>query len=150
MLRRAAAFGMELGYVSRRRRPHLEAATGCRPLALGELAEWSDVVSLHVGYTPALHHVVDRAFLQALGPDGLLVNTSRGRLVDQPALAQALAAGEVGGAGLDVFETEPLDPGDPILAAPNVVLTPHVAGGNRTVLVEEIGRLVAAIAPEGR
>jgi len=147
VLRRAAGFGMELGYVSRRRRPHLERTTGCRPLAHAELAEWSDVVSLHVGYSAALHHVADRSFLQALGPDGLLVNTSRGLLVDQAALTLALAAGEVGGAGLDVFETEPLDPGDPILTAPNVILTPHVGAGNRTVLVEEIGRLVAAIAP---
>lgn len=144
VLRRAHGFGMTLGYASRRPRPHLEDETGCARVDLAELAAWADVASLHVGYDPSLRHLVDRSFLEALGPRGFLVNTSRGRLVDEEALEAALRAGGIAGAGLDVFDTEPLAPDHPLRTAPNAILTPHVGGGNRWTLVEEIAAALDA------
>ncbi len=65
-----------------------------------------------------------------MAPDSLVVNVGRGGLVDQPALTEALRDGRLAGAGLDVFETEPLDPGDPLWSLPNVIVTPHNAGAS--------------------
>lgn len=144
VLRRARGFGMALGYASRRPRPHLEDETGCVRVDLAELAAWSDVASLHVGYDRSLRHLVGPSFLDALGPQGILVNTSRGRLVDEAALDAALRGGGIAGAGLDVFDTEPLAPDHPLRTAPNAILTPHVGGGNRWTLVEEIAEALNA------
>ncbi len=88
----------------------------------------SDVVSLHAPMTPASYHLISVAELRAMKPTAILVNTSRGPLVDETALAQALSEGRIGGAGLDVFEIEPPSPDNPLLRAPNAVLSPHTAG----------------------
>jgi phosphoglycerate dehydrogenase-like enzyme len=90
------------------------------------LAE-ADVVSLHLPLVPETAHVIDAGALALMKPGAILINTGRGGLVDQTALAAALVSGRLAGAGLDVFETEPPPGVDPVLAAPNVVLTPHVA-----------------------
>jgi phosphoglycerate dehydrogenase-like enzyme len=90
------------------------------------LAE-ADIVSLHLPLVPETEHTIDAAALDRMKRGAILINTGRGGLVDQPALAAALAAGHIAGAGLDVFELEPLPPDDPILLLPNVVVTPHVA-----------------------
>lgn len=90
------------------------------------LAE-ADVVSLHLPLTPDTEHVIDTASLARMKPGAILINTGRGGLVDQTALVAALAAGQIAGAGLDVFAVEPLLPGHPLLDLPNLVLTPHVA-----------------------
>jgi glyoxylate reductase len=91
----------------------------------------ADVVSLHVDLNPSTHHLIDAAALARMKPTAILINTARGGVVDQAALTQALVDGRIAGAGLDVLETEPPDPNDPILRLPNVVILPHI--GSATV-----------------
>lgn len=146
VLRRARAFGMEVAYSGRRRAPRLEEELGAMHLPLEELPAWADVVSLHLPYAPELRGVVDADFLAALGPEGILINTSRGLLVDTAALVVALRSGTIRGAGLDVFDREPLPEGHPLLEAPNVILTPHVAAGTRWHLVTDVVRTIEAVA----
>jgi D-3-phosphoglycerate dehydrogenase len=95
--------------------------------SLETLLARSDVVSLHVPLAPETKGLLDRDRLAAMRPGGLVVNVSRGGLIDESALADALASGQVGGAALDVFETEPLPSTSPLLAAPNTLFSPHVA-----------------------
>jgi phosphoglycerate dehydrogenase-like enzyme len=118
------------------------AAMGCRviytartrvddPVAayrtLDQLLAEADVVSLHLPLVPETQHVIDAGALGRMKPGAILINTGRGGLVDPSALAAALSSGRIAGAGLDVFETEPLPEGDPVLLLPNVVVTPHIA-----------------------
>lgn len=97
---------------------------------LGDLLAGCDAVSVHVPATPATRHLLDAAALALLPPDAIVVNTSRGGIVDEVALCEALRAGRLGGAALDVFETEPLDAqaAARFAGVPNLVLSPHVAG----------------------
>jgi len=122
---KAAALGLDVcvhdPYVAD---AEIEAA-GARPLPLEELLASSDIVSLHVPLTAGTHHLLDRRRLFSMREGAVLVNTSRGALVDEEALVDALAEGRLGGAGLDVFEQEPPGPGHPLLALPNVVVTSH-------------------------
>lgn len=101
-----------------------------RLLALDELLAQSDVVSLHVPLTDATRHLIGPDALSRMKPDAILVNAARGGVVDEKAVAEALAAGRLGSAALDVFETEPLTAGAAAKFAgvPNLVLTPHIAG----------------------
>jgi (S)-sulfolactate dehydrogenase len=90
----------------------------------------ADVVSLHVPLTPATTNLIDALRLRRMKPDAILLNASRGGVVDEAALAAALKAGELGGAALDVFVTEPLGlaQGEIFAGCPNLILTPHIAG----------------------
>jgi phosphoglycerate dehydrogenase-like enzyme len=91
------------------------------------LAE-SDYLSLHIPLTKATRHLIDRRALARMKPTAVLINVSRGPIVDEAALLEALQAGRLKGAGLDVFEREPLDPEHPLLRLENVIATQHVAG----------------------
>ena len=92
-----------------------------------EMAEKVDVISLHVPSTKETHHLINEAVLKALGPEGLLVNASRGPVVNEAALIQALKEGWIGGAGLDVYDPEPPSNDNPLFGLENTVLTPHLA-----------------------
>ncbi|MCV7172530.1 hydroxyacid dehydrogenase [Mycobacterium manitobense] len=95
--------------------------------ALPDLLAASDIVSLHLPLTPGTAGLLDRAALARMRPDAVLVNTSRGPIVDESALADALRSGRLAAAGLDVFGEEPAPPDHPLFGLPNVVVTPHVA-----------------------
>lgn len=104
-------------------------ALGWRYLpTMAEVLQQADVVSLHLRYSPDTEHIIGAKELALMKPTALFVNTARGQLVDQKALYEALHDGQIAGAGLDVFEQEPIDPHDPLLTLPNVVLSPHTAG----------------------
>jgi (S)-sulfolactate dehydrogenase len=115
---------------------------GCEHRSLEALLAESDVVSLHVPLTAETRGLIDARRLALMKPDAVLVNTARGGIVDEAALAARLREGKLGGAALDVFDEEPLAAGSPLADAPRLVLTPHVAG----VTVEANERVSALIA----
>ena len=131
LARRAKAFGMTIAY-SNRSPVATETATelGCARVDMDELLTTSDVVSLHCPYSPDTHHLIGAAQLSAMPTTAFLINTARGPVVDEAALAAALSSGQIAGAGLDVFENEPTVHAD-LLHLDNVVLIPHL--GSATV-----------------
>ncbi len=102
---------------------------------LAELLEQSDFVSLHCPLTPETHHLIDAAALARMRPTAILINTARGPIVDQAALAQALTDAAIAGAAVDVTDPEPPPPDDPLLGAPNLIITPHI--GSATHVARE-------------
>jgi glyoxylate reductase len=129
--RRARAFGMEIAYAGRRRaHAELEGELEARFLSFEELLGAADVVSLHCPLSAETHHLIDAAALDRMKPTACLINTTRGPVVDEAALAAALRSGAIAGAGLDVFEREPEVHPD-LLDLETVVLIPHL--GSATV-----------------
>jgi D-3-phosphoglycerate dehydrogenase len=126
--------GMNVIAWSRNADPDKAAAAGFRYVELDELLSTSDVVSVHLRLTEETEGFISAERLSKIKPSAILVNTARGAVVDEPALAAALADGRLAGAGLDVFGSEPIAAGDPILGLDNVVLTPHNAGQSTEVL----------------
>jgi phosphoglycerate dehydrogenase-like enzyme len=117
------AMGCEVVYTARHPVPDAAA----RFVSLHELLEQSDVVSLHLPLTEETNRMIDHAAIAGMKQGSILINTARGALVDETALADALQSGQLGGAGLDVFVDEPLPHDAALLALDNVVVTPHVA-----------------------
>ncbi|AXB44418.1 D-glycerate dehydrogenase [Amycolatopsis albispora] len=148
MARRAKAFGLEIVYSGRNRAPaEVEAELGARRLPLDELLRSADFVSLHCPLTPETRHLINADTLRTMKPGAYLVNTTRGAVVDEPALAEALADGVLAGAALDVFEKEPeVEPR--LLELENVVITPHLGSATvetRTEMALLAARNVAAV-----
>jgi glyoxylate reductase len=131
MARRARGFAMHVVYAGRRRAPpDVERALAATHLPIDDLFSQADFVSLHCPLTPDTRHLVNGARLARMKPGAVLVNTTRGPVVDEGALAAALASGPVGGAGLDVYEDEPRVHAD-LLRLENVVLAPHLGSADR-------------------
>ena len=128
--KRLRAFDVTLQYFDRYRplTPAQQEALGVKEVSLEELLQTSDVVSIHVPLTPETRGIVSKAQLEMMKPTSIIVNTSRGGIIDEVALAEALNAGTIAAAGLDVLEHEPPDPADPILKLDNAIITPHNAG----------------------
>lgn len=127
MIRLARAMGMEVVAWSFHPSPEKSARLGFHYVERDELLATCDAVSLHLKLTDASRGWLDSASLARMKPGALLVNTSRGAVVDEVALVGALESGRLGGAGLDVFAVEPLPPDSPLTRCEQVVLTPHVA-----------------------
>lgn len=125
-----AALGAKVLYTSRSPKPDAEAAFGAERVELRELLERSDAVSVHAPASEETHRLIGAEEIDLIGPDGVLVNTSRGPLVDADAVAEALKEDRLGAAGLDVYEGEPNVPPS-LLDAPRAVLLPHI--GSATV-----------------
>ena len=127
MVKPAHGFEMRVVYYDIKRRPPAEEeALGITYLPLPELLAVSDFVSIHVPLLPETRHLIDEAALRRMKPTAILINTSRGPVVDEKALVRALRQGWIAGCGLDVYEDEPrLAPG--LADCPNAVLTPHIA-----------------------
>lgn len=124
-------FGCEVVTWSRSRKPEL-IAHGLSYLSLEALLATSDIISLHVPLTEETFHLISKEKLSLCKPSAILINTARGNVVDIKALAEALKAGKLAGAGMDVYENEPpLPDGHPLLNAPNCILVPHVGYATR-------------------
>jgi glyoxylate reductase len=136
--RRAQGFAMRVLYYDTERKPAAEQALGGRggPAAAPRFVELevllreADFVSIHTPLTGATRHLIGARELAMMKPTAVLVNTARGPVVDQRALAEALRDGRIFAAGLDVFESEPVPMGDPLLALDNVLLLPHVGSAS--------------------
>src|SRR5215207_6953872 len=133
--RRAAGFGMPVLYTARRRLdPGREAALGVAWRELDQLLAEADFVSIHTGLSPATHHLLGAERLARMKPTAVVVNTARGPIVDEAALAEALRAGRLGAAGLDVFEREP-EVHPALLELDNVTIVPHLGTATRETRV---------------
>ncbi|MGB5304083.1 MAG: NAD(P)-dependent oxidoreductase, partial [Gemmatimonadota bacterium] len=129
--RRAAAFGMEIAYWNRSASPAMESEVGGRRvLDLEELLAATDVVSVHLPLTAETRGLLDAARLASMKPGSILVNTARGAIVDQEALAGVLGSGHLAAAGLDVFENEPEIP-EELRDLPSCVVLPHLGSATR-------------------
>ncbi len=127
-----------------------DAGLPARYLPLDELLPLADVVTLHAPLTPATRHLIGPRALGLVKPGAILVNASRGPVVDEKALAQALRTGRLGAAALDVFEVEPVQGVHPLAAFENVVLTPHIAsstpGTMRRMAMDAASEVIAVLA----
>jgi D-3-phosphoglycerate dehydrogenase / 2-oxoglutarate reductase len=120
--------------------PYLDTAViaryGVRAVDLDTLLAESDAVSIHVPLSPETRNLIGKRELARMKPTAFLINTSRGGIVDEQALAEALKAGRLGGAALDVLSVEPPPPDHPLRQAPNIILTPHLAFYSRESVIE--------------
>ncbi len=137
-----AAFGMNIIYHNRNRREDMEIELDASYVSFEELLLQSDVLSLHANYTPASKNLFNEAVFRKMKTNAILINTARGGFVSEQDLCQALAAGQIWGAGLDVSDPEPMASDNPLLSLPNVCVLPHI--GSATVEARNgMARLVA-------
>ncbi len=114
--------------------------SGATPMSLDDVLRHSDVLSLHTPLTPETRHLINADRISLMKPQAVLINSSRGGIVDEPALVEALKSGKLRGAALDVFEDEPVKAGNRLPVMPNLLLTPHIAG-----LTEEANKRVSDV-----
>jgi glyoxylate reductase len=150
--RRARGFDMRILYNAPRRKWELEATLHAEYRDMYDLLRESDFVSIHTPLTPETHGLIGAEELACMQPTAVLINTARGAVVDQRALYEALRDRRIWAAGLDVFETEPIPPDDPLLTLDNVVVLPHIASASQatraTMAVMAAENLLAALAGE--
>lgn len=132
--RLATGLGMTVRVFSSQPAETINLAGCIKAASLESLLRESDYVSLHAPSTPKTKHLINADRLALMKPGACLINTSRGALVDENALAEALRHGKLAGAGLDVFEQEPLPVDSPLMSAPNIILTPHTAASTESAM----------------
>jgi glyoxylate reductase len=148
----AQAMGMRVMYADEIRTKAIEKSHNVSYHSFEYLVEHADVLSLHVPLLPTTHHLINRHVLARMKPTAILINTARGPVVEERALIHALKTGQIYGAGLDVFEHEPIV-SDALAALPNVVLTPHIASSTieaRTEMSQLVADNVMALLEEGK
>lgn len=141
-----AAFDMDVAAWSPNLTPERATAGGAAYVGREELFRTSDVLTIHLVLSPSTRGLVGAAELAAMKPDSVLINTSRGPIVDEQALLAALEQGTIGGAGLDVYDREPLPADHPLRRAPRTVLTPHIGYVTREVYEIFYAQTVEAVA----
>lgn len=154
--KKVQAFGAEVQYYDPFRLPlEREQELGLRYVPLETLLKTSDVISLHVPLTDSNRHMIGAEEISQMKDGAILINTARGGLADDQALAEAVRSGKLAGAGLDVVENEPLKEDDILLTTPGIVVTPHVGGGTADIgdeilpmLAKEIERVINGQMPE--
>ena len=143
---KAQALGLDVLAHGPRLAPDEAEALGCKAVSLSELLRRSDFVSLHLPLTPQTARMFDRERFGQMKPGAIFINTSRGGLVESAALEEALAAGHVAAAGIDVLPQEPPDANEPLLRQENLIITPHVAFYSEESLAELQIRTAQAVA----
>jgi len=129
--KRAQGFDVRMIYRDIVPKPELERLYGVKPVGFEELLRTSDILSIHVPLLPSTRHIIGRKELAMMKPTAIIINTSRGPVIDQDALTEALKTRRIAGAALDVFEEEPIPLTHPLLKLDNLVLTPHIASATR-------------------
>jgi D-3-phosphoglycerate dehydrogenase len=154
--RRASGFGWRMLAADPFVKPEAAAEHGVELVPLDQLLRESDYVTLHVFLNAQTRHMIGAPQLALMKKSAYLINTCRGPIVDEPALIAALQEGRLAGAGLDVFEQEPIDPNNPLLTMENVIVTPHTAVYsrkaielNRTQPFDEVARVLGGQYPRG-
>lgn len=142
MARRARGFDMRVLYHSLTRDLEAEELLGVEYVTLERLLTQSDFISLHLYYSPAAHHLIDRAAFEFMKPNAVLVNTARGAVVDPEALTWALQTRRIAAAGIDVFDPEPIPANHPLKRLQNVVITPHIASAGKETRQKMAGMCV--------
>ena len=153
LARLLSGFGCTILYTKRTPLPPgEEAALGVRAASLDELLAASDVVALHCALNDETRGLIDTAALARMKPGAILVNAARGGVVDETALARAVSAGHLRGAAVDVFATEPVEPGNPLVGNDRIIVTPHLGALSAEGFAASVSRMMAnmqAVA-EGR
>jgi D-3-phosphoglycerate dehydrogenase len=132
--RRLRAFKVNLIYYKRIRNRNLEKQIGIKYVSLNQLLKVADIISIHVPLTPETCHMISHKEFKLMKHGVFIVNTSRGAVIDEKALHEALISGEVAGATLDVFEREPINFDNPLIRIEKVILTPHLAASSEEAL----------------
>ena len=149
MAKRAVGFNMKVFYTDNIRiAPTEEKDLGIGYRSLDELLQESDFVSIHTPLTSDTHHLIDAEKLRLMKSSAILINTARGAVINEQALVKALKERRIAGAGLDVYEKEPIDPKNPLLALDNVVLVPHMGSATtqtRSAMSELAARNLLAV-----
>ena len=150
--KRAQGFDVKVIYRDIVPKPELERLYGVKPVGFEELLMTSDILSIHVPLLPSTRHIIGRKELAMMKPTAIIINTSRGPVIDQDALTEALKTRRIAGAALDVFEEEPVPLTHPLLKLDNLVVTPHIASATwetRRRMAERCAESVRALL-EGR
>ena len=150
--KRAQGFDVRMIYRDIVPKPELERLYGVKPVGFEELLRTSDILSIHVPLLPSTRHIIGRKELAMMKPTAIIINTSRGPVIDQDALTEALKTRRIAGAALDVFEEEPVPLTHPLLKLDNLVVTPHIASATwetRRRMAERCAESVRALL-EGR
>lgn len=127
---RMQAFGARISYWSRTRKPDLEKENGFKWMELDDLVRKSELISLHIPATPETMKIISASRIESMRDGVYIVNTARGKVIDEEALIKALQSGKIKAAALDVFENEPLSTDSPLCSMDNVILTPHLSASN--------------------
>lgn len=146
--RRAKGFGLKVMAHDPFVKPEAMEDLGVEPASIERLFQESDFISAHAPHSKATHHLIGKYLFDLMKPDAIFINTGRGKVVDEEALIEALRAGTLAGAGLDVLEQEPPAPDNPLLSMPNVTVTPHVAAYSNESLIarrRRHGQEIAAV-----